>query len=377
MRAMATLAVVHPDLSMRGGAENVCMHVLEALQRDHELTLYTLSPPDVEALNDFFHTDVDPPTTRTVGTVTPTLRQQFGHRLYRLQAALLGRHCKRALDGVDAVVSTKNEFAFDHPSIQYIHSPQFAVADPGIDDKRSVAELYRQACASIAGVDREAVRSAHLLTNSEWTASTIETAYGTTARPVYPPVDVESFPSRDWSERESGFLTVGRIGPSKNVLQNVRVVDRLRERGHDVHLHVVGPTTDGDYQQRVERAAEQRDHVTLDGAVSRDELVDLITRHRYGLHGRPYEHFGMAVAEFVAGGAIPFAPASGGQVEILDGDSRLLYSSTDEAVELADHVLSDPSLQASLREQLDQSAAAYGCDRFEERIRSVVEEVVS
>lgn len=381
---MAEIAVVHPDLSMRGGAESVCMHTLEALQHDHDLTLYTLSPPDIEALNDFFHTDVAPLTVRTAGSLGPALRNQMGHRLARLQAALLGRYCRRSLD-TDVAVSTKNEFAFDVPSVEYVHSPQFASSDPALDDRSPVAEAYRRTCASLAGIRAEKFGGdrfendgcpTRLLANSKWTAATVEAAYGADADAVYPPVAVDALPDRDWADREPGFLTVGRIGPSKNVLRNIEVIERVRDRGHEVHLHVVGPTTDGVYQREVKRAAAERCYIELAGAVTREELRELIASHRYGLHGRHYEHFGMAVAEFAAGGMIPFAPDSGGVVEILDDDQRLLYRSPDEAVEQLDRVLSDPTLQAALRERLQGVTSRFGRDTFRENVRSVVAEVL-
>ncbi len=374
--SMADLAVVHPDLSMQGGAENVCMHTLEAIQSRHDVTLLTLTRPDLEALNRFFETSVDPLRIRLVGQAAPVLRHWAGHRAGRLQAALLGRAIRRKTLSVDAFVSTKNEFGFDTPSVQYVHSPQFAATDPGLDSQGRVARAYERTCARLAHVNPSSLASARLLANSEWTAGVLEDAYGIEAHTVYPPVAVERFSPRPWADREQGFLTVGRIGPSKRILRNVEVIDRLRDRGHDVHLHIVGPTTDGAYGQRVERVASRRDFVSLEGPLGRNELVELIETHRYGLHGRPYEHFGMAVAEFAASGTIPFAPDSGGQVEILEGESRLLYESVPEAVEKIDRVLSDPSCQDDLQARVQAATSELGCERFASELSAAIDEVL-
>jgi glycosyltransferase involved in cell wall biosynthesis len=374
--SMAEIAVVHPDLGGRGGAESVCMHVLETLQSGHDLTLFTLARPDVPALNRYFGTDVHPLRIRFAGRLGPALNRRGDHRFATLQAALLGRYVRERATGYDLVVSTKNEFAVDVPSIQYVHSPQFAAADPGIDRENSVQWAYDRLCRRIAGIDEHALRSATYLTNSEWTAGVLEDAHGVHAETVYPPVDASSFPERPWDEREDGFLTIGRIGPSKRVVRNIEVVDALRERGHDVHLHVVGPTTDGEYATRVEREAARRAFVSLEGALDRDDLIELVVGHKYGLHGRPYEHFGIAVAELVAGGAIPFAPDAGGQREILRADPRLLYGSAGEAVATIDAVLSDPDAQRALRATLRDAASAFGPERFADEIRTVVEPVL-
>ena len=374
---MSDLAVVHPDLGTRGGAESVCMQVLEALQDDHDLSLFTLSRPDVPALNDYFDTDVRPPEIRLAGLAAPEVRARADNRLLRLQAALLGRYVHRRADRFDLVVSTKNEFDFGAPSVQYVHSPQFASTDPGLDRAGLPRRTYEGICNALAAPDGDDLHGATVLANSRWTAGVVEETYGVDAETVYPPVDGSEFPERAWTEREDGFLTIGRIGPSKRVLRNVGAVERLRERGHDVHLHVVGPTTDDDYSRRVERAAAEREFVTLEGAVDRETLIDLVTTHRYGLHGRPYEHFGIAVAELVAGGTVPFAPASGGQREVLGEDDRLLYDSADDAVEKIDRVLSDPELQRSLRERLDAVSPAPDPGGFRANVRGIVERALA
>lgn len=374
---MADIAVAHPDLSMRGGAENVCMHVLQALQSDHDLTLLTLTRPDFGSLNDYYRTDVRAPRVRIAGTLAPTLRTRAGHRLSRLQAAIFGRWLQHREREYDLVVSTKNEFPLSGPAVQFVHTPQFAAADPGLDETGLVGRVYRRACARLAGVETGVFDSTRLLANSQWTATEVATAYDADADPVYPPVQVTGVPDRSWAERERGFLTVGRVGPSKRVLRNVEIVSRVRDRGHDVHLHIVGPTTDGAYARTVQSAAADHEYVSLDGAVSRDRLLEMIANHRYGLHGRPYEHFGIVVAEFVAGGAIPFAPDSGGQVEILADTPSLLYESVDDAVATIDAVLSAPERQARLRETLDAITRTFSRDRFEADIADVVGEVLS
>ncbi|WP_222915013.1 hypothetical protein [Natrinema sp. SYSU A 869] len=54
---MAEIGVVHMDLMSKGGGEAVNMNVLEALQDDHDVTLLTLTDPDLDELNAYFNTD--------------------------------------------------------------------------------------------------------------------------------------------------------------------------------------------------------------------------------------------------------------------------------------------------------------------------------
>jgi glycosyltransferase involved in cell wall biosynthesis len=369
---MAEIAVVHPDLETRGGAESVCMHVLETLQADHQLTLLTLNRPDIRALNRYYQTEVRPPDVRLAGRLGPLVTRLAGYRFARLQAALLGRYARDCATEFDLVFGTKNELGIEGSSIQYVLNPQFAAADPGIDRTNAVRQAYNRVCQQIVGVSERTLRSATYLATSDWTADALEDTYSVRAETIYPPVDVSAFPGQPWDDREAGFVTIGRIGPSKRILRNVEIVTHLRQRGHDVHLHVAGPTTDGEYAEHVERVAAEKSFVSIEGSLSREELIDLIVTHKYGLHGRPYEHFGIAVAELVAGGTIPFAPDSGGQREILGGDSRLLYDSAEDAVETIDAVLSDRNTRYDLRASLDDAASAFGRDRFAEEIRAVV-----
>lgn len=371
---MADVAVVHPDLSMKGGAEDVCLHAIEALQTDHRVTLLTLRRPDISALNEYFRTAVDADRLSIrVARSGAALNGRSANSLVKLQAALLGRAARRHCDEFDLAVSTKNEFDLGEPSLQYVHSPQFVRGDPGLDSDDPVQRAYDGVCRALAGVsaaslDGDRIR---LLANSDWTAGVVKQTYGVDATTVYPPVDTDRFPERPWADREPGFLSVGRIGPSKNLLENADVLERVRERGHDVQFRVVGPTTDGEYCERVRARAAATEWMHFVGEVGYDRLAEMITANRYGLHGRPYEHFGIVVAEYVAGGAIPFVPDSGGQREIVGGAPELCYEGADQAVEKIDRVLSAPDLQRRLRADLEDACEAFTTERFQDRIRDL------
>ncbi|QLG48401.1 hypothetical protein [Natrinema halophilum] len=57
---MSRIAVAHTDLMAKGGGEGDCMTVLEPLQADHDVELFTLTRPDFAELNRYFNTAVDP-----------------------------------------------------------------------------------------------------------------------------------------------------------------------------------------------------------------------------------------------------------------------------------------------------------------------------
>jgi glycosyltransferase involved in cell wall biosynthesis len=373
---MSTLAVLHPDLTLRGGAESVCLHTLAALEESHDITLFTATDTDLDRLNQFYGTDVSDIRIRRVGPFLDHIRAVLNNRLQVFQVSLFARRVRRRLTAYDAVVSTKNEFAVDVPSVQYVHNPQFsdAAADPGLHDPSALRRAYVASCRLLARFDPAALDpNTTLVTNSQWSARILQQTYDLDARVVYPPVPAVP-DGLDWSAREPGFLTIGRIGPSKRIHRAIDLVTALRERDHDVHLHIIGPTTNDDYSIEVETRAADLPYVYVEGAVSRDRLVDLMGRHRYGFHGREYEHFGIAVAEMVAAGMLPFVHDSGGPPEIVGGCERLRYDSQDDALQKMETLVSDTTLARRTRNQLPDAAERFGVDRFQREMDELVRE---
>ena len=339
---MAQVAVVHNTLDFQGGADAVCLATCEALLENHEVTLFTLSETDPNVLADRFDAALDglavrtPPANRSIAKALAGLAPRIGPQL-AVRSVLVGRYFRRHAAAFDLTVSTANEFAFPGPSVQYIHYPQFQLqqltdANPG---------RLNPVWGRLAGPDRDALQGATLLANSSWTADVVEGIYNVRPDVLHPPVDAIDG-GRDWDDREQGIVVVGRIAPDKRVLDAITVVDRLRDRGHDIHLHIVGsaPRSYREYADRVAGAVEQRSHVVFERDVPRERLEHLLRTHRYGLNLKPDEHFGMSVAEYVSAGMIAFAPDGGGQRDILDGRSDRLFDSVESAVDRIDTAIS-------------------------------------
>ncbi len=106
-------------------------------------------------------------------------------------------------------------------------------------------------------------------------------------------------------------------------------------------------------------------------------MVDLVARQRYGIHALVNEPFGIAVAEMVRAGCIVFTHRSGGQEEILGGDDRLLYSSTQDAVEKIINIMDSPQETASVRTFLKKQGELFSTDRFVGEIRNAVSQFLN
>ncbi|QLG28128.1 glycosyltransferase [Halorarum halophilum] len=364
---MARVAVVHNTLDLRSGADAVCLHVCEALQDVHDVTLFTLSHPPLSTLNGMFDTAAAVPVRTPPGSefLGPALELVADHAgpLLAPRSVLLDCFVRRHAQGVDLLVSTANEFDFSRPSVQYVHYPQFNGRAVDDDDAGRLDPLWTR----LAGLgDRRLPADATLVTNSSWTAEAVAERYGREPTVLHPPVDPIGG-GLDWAEREHGVVAAGRIAPDKRTLDAVRIVDAVRERGHDVHLHVVGTAAPAyrSYVDRVAAAADAREYVSLETDVSRNRLESLLTTHRYGLSTKPDEHFGMTVAEYVAAGTLAFAPDSGGQRDVLDGAEEHLFSSVPDAAATVSRAIEtgrEPSLPRD----------RFGRDRFHRRIRALV-----
>jgi glycosyltransferase involved in cell wall biosynthesis len=366
---MADVAVYHDDLTLRGGGESVCMHALDGLARAHDVTLFTRVQPDLPALNEYYDTAVSGVRVVTFADLHPLGRplsaagrladRLTGRSLRRFRRAAFVRSVARAVEEFDAALDTTAQGL--PGAVVYQHKP------------RESDGLRPWLTAALGGKNGLTGPETKLLTNSEWTADEIAKRTGVRPTVVYPPVRTDELgDGAPWGEREHGFVALGRISPEKRVLRSIGVVERLRERGHDVHLHVVGPVHDADYARRVRERADG-EAVRYEGRLPRGELVELLRTHRYGIHGREAEHFGIGVAEMVATGMVPFVPDSGGQREIVGGDDRLTYGSAEEAAERAASVLSRPDAGEGIRDALPDIEERFGCARFRRRIRAAID----
>jgi glycosyltransferase involved in cell wall biosynthesis len=211
------------------------------------------------------------------------------------------------------------------------------------------------------------------LVNSDWTGRKVRERYGIETTTLYPPVPGD-FPDVPWHERENGFVCIGRWAPEKKLESLVEILAAVRSTVSGIHLHIVGTAgTNRDYCQRVRRlAADNAGWVSLHENLPRAELVRLVSSQRYGIHGMPEEHFGIAVAEMVRAGCIVFVPDSGGQVEIVGGEDRLRYKDARDAVGKIVGVLSNPGEQAALGQHLAARKHLFGADQFMRRLREIV-----
>jgi len=372
---MPRVAVVHPRLVAGGGSEACAMWTLQALQDESRLTLVTMGRPDLGSMNRKYGTTVDP--NKIEGRflrLVPGTRKRFD----ALRGFPLVRYCRRHARDFDVMISVYNvmdfgvagiqriaDFSFDDALRRELHS-----AGGGSHKASPMRSLYLGLARALAGSRGDGWKRNVTVANSEWTRDLLRERFGVASSVVYPPVSGD-FPAVPWSEREDGFVVVGRLAPEKGIRRVIEILGDVR-RERPVHLHIVGRRGRTGPAREIEALCRRnRDWVHLEGEIYGPEKAEFLARHKYGISGCRNEAFGIAVAEMVKAGLIVWVPDGGGQKEIVDHPG-LVYSGRGHATALILTALGDPEAEAVLRYHLEARADLFSSGRFVEEMRVVV-----
>jgi glycosyltransferase involved in cell wall biosynthesis len=376
------VALIHPRIQTGGGSEACVLRIIEALKDGYDLTLITSNRVRFDELNAFYRTGLGPKDVRTV-RVAPPLVLRSGRWFAALRGYRLSSYCKDAAADYDLMFSAYNPMDFGRPGIQYLLDPLFnthllRMLNP--TPKKWLRWFYRDSVfrraylglgERLSSYSSAAVRQNVTVVDSDWMGGLTRSALHLETRTLYPPVpnDVQGKP---WNEREDGFLCVGRIVPEKQVERAVRIVAAVRREHPDVHLHVVGRVGDRAYFRGLKRLARSLgDWVEFETDVPAPRKAELLASHKYGIHGKENEPFGITIAELVNAGCLVWVPSGGGQVEIVAHEA-LTYSGIEDGASRILSVLADEDRQAGLRAHLAERAGNFSVERFERDVREIV-----
>jgi glycosyltransferase involved in cell wall biosynthesis len=373
--------VVQPSLQPPGGGNGVAAWALQALQGRHDVGLLTWTPVDVGQVNRFYGTSVQTPLAQehVTNALTRGLLDSLPFSLALIKHALLQRRAQELRQNWDVLLSVNNETCFGQPGIQYVHYPNHKRPRPREDvhwyhGPSALLDGYYALADRIGRVSRAGILANVTLVNSDWTARAFHELHGIYPQTVYPPTTTD-FADVPWRDRIDGFLCLGRIAPEKDIHRVIDILSLVRRQHPRVTLRLVGSLYPGRYSRSVERRVRQEaDWISLDTDLTRQALIELLPRYRYGIHGMAEEHFGMAPAEMVAAGCIVFVPNGGGQVEIVGTDLGLTYDGVDDAVARISGMLADEHEQARTRQRLATRVARFSTAHFMQTICDIVEQ---
>ena len=379
---MKRVLLVQPSMQPPGGGNGVAAWVLQSLVDEHRVTVLSWRPVEIEPINRFFGTHLQPGDFDTL--VVPKAWRMLADHLPTpstlIKMALLMRYTRRVSDGFDVLFGVYNETDFGRRGVQYIHYPTYLRPRPAVDLRwyhppAKGLNLYYAFADWIADFSLDRLKGNVSLVNSDWTGEHVRKFLGISTRTLYPPV-VDPAPGRPWHERRNAFLAIGRISPEKEYERIMKILARVRDSVPDITLTIVG-TWDRHsrrYFRSLTTLAESlgpwiqfRDNVT------RDEIRELMATHRYGIHGMREEHFGMAPAELARAGVIVWVPKGGGQMEIVAREPALMYDSEADAVRKILATLGNAGEQERLRTKLSETSEQFSTANFMRQVREIVD----
>lgn len=368
------VAVVHHDLSARGGGERVCVTVLELLhEMDFDVSLVTVSPPKPEEIRKAFGKDIS--FVKEVRSLLPVRLRMFG--IYQRMLTLIPMMTVKA----DLVIVTHGDvypyLTGRAPTISYCYFPTVALIRERYPSKyqrgfwRAYFEPYR---VMINYLMSHAMRRNIVVTISEFSRRAIKEIFGVDPIIIPPPVDVKTF-SKAYSEDkdETLIVSLGRYSEEKKHEYAIYVLSKLPE---NVRLVIVGSLTPKgvSYYLRLNRLAERlgvEKRVQLLHDVPLDKLLDIMRRAKVLFHGYRGEHFGIAIVEAMAAGVIPVVWDYGGQSEFVPKEYQ--FHTLSEAPKVVEKALSAPrSEHARMRKIAEQ----FSEERFKMRFRRLIETVI-
>ncbi len=377
--------VIPITLSPPGGGSAVGAWAVQGLRDDYRLSVLTWRPVGLNIVNEAFGTRLREKDASWL-TVPSILRGPLDFTpvpaaLMRISLTMRYARYLVKKGKYDAIIGTMNELDVGQPAIQYMHYPWATLPRPEVDMRwyhfDLPLRLYRRAARWVSGFSEVSATRNVTLVNSAWTARAFNETYGVPCQVVYPPVPGD-FAKVPLEERKRSFVVFGRIAREKSLETIIEILVRINARGHGIGLTVAGHIDDPSYGRMVYKLAEPHKHwIDFRHDLPRAELLTLLPRYRYAIHGMRGEHFGIAPAELQRAGCITFVPDDGGPAEIVQQDERVIYRDVEEAVARICCVLEDEKLERDLFNAVAERATVFSELRFMREIRRSVSDIMT
>ena len=204
---------------------------------------------------------------------------------------------------------------------------------------------------------------------------------------IYPPVDTESIKPL---QKKKYILSVGRFfGYLKDKKHEIliKAFERLKQNKKSLgwSLHLAGAAKEGDENYLKELKNRAKDlEVKFYPNLGYEELIKLFGYSSVYWHAAGFgeqeptkmEHFGISVAEAMAGGSVPVVVDKGGLTEIVnDGINGFLWSDLRDFESKTLELLSNKSLWHKMSVEAIKKAGNFSKENFEISIRNLIKTI--
>lgn len=370
LRGIKKIALIHDELTRRGGAEIVFEELAALFPQADLFTLYAGRP--VLRADD----KLRPLKTSYLQRWPTWMRRHPGRMLPFLP------HAAEQFDfsGYEAVISSASAFAkaiitrSNVPHICYCHTPTRYLWDEALTVAAARPRPGRLPLQWLQHYLRlmdftAAQRVDVWLANSEYTRARIAKFYRRASQVIYPPIDVEFYYPAAHQTKSDFFLAVGRLTPMKQLTVAIRVCEKL-----ELPLVIVGQGLD---EPRLRKLARQYGGCTrFIRRISKKELREYYRSAR-ALIQPGVEDFGMAAAEALACGTPVIALGRGGVKEMVQHEQTGILYDLPHEEGLADGIRQFLTRTASFDPaMLAQSVRRFRREIFHDAIYKVVADTI-
>jgi glycosyltransferase involved in cell wall biosynthesis len=226
-------------------------------------------------------------------------------------------------------------------------------------------------------------KTTRVYANSLFTAYLTENALGVRPRVLYPPIDTELIRKYAMSNKEPIVSMLARFSSSKGQDFVIRAFSRALSicgDEEDLELVLMGAADDLASLSYVKHLMKLSRELGISRRVrfminpSIDTVYRVLGRSTAFIHVRPYEPFGIVVAEAMAAGAIPIVHKSGGPwIDIVKmGRYGLGFSNEEEA---ALGMCRAMEIAKELRDAVMERTREFSYEAFRNRVNLIVREL--
>lgn len=186
-------------------------------------------------------------------------------------------------------------------------------------------------------------------------------------------------------EKDKDFVFLGRLVSDKGVdmaIELIRMLHQFNEiDGNPRHyfLTIVGDGPERKRLQNMVREFKLENFVCFTGALTGEELVGCLNRHRYLLvPSRWREPFGIVALEGMASGCLPIVSDGGGLPDAV-GNAGVVFqrNNIQSLFEKVNNLLENPALESNLRSNFENHLNAHSTEIVSKRYFDLIQKSIA